>query len=155
MSAHKAAVESKQQKLNAVQSAVIVESNTHKVIDVAKRNKGLGINVYESASFLDALVLGDSYGAMALEPNTGFVLIDSEAQKTANNELDKIISEGEVVSCDPGCWRGCLQMKATKEVVFSCINTCGCGYESPNLLLLAPNAFDPIEKPGISLLFIS
>lgn len=38
-------------------------------------------------------------------------------------------------NCKPSCWRKCLQMRNETQV-FSCVDEWGCGYESPQLLLL-------------------
>lgn len=57
---------------------------------------------------------------------------------TESSEFKKIISKvmDESEYCDPTCWRQCLQKRATKDEIFNCVNNCGCGYESPNLLVI-------------------
>ena len=70
--------------------------------------------------------------------------------------VNEILTENDY--CDPDCWRQCLQVRdAPKEATFKCIDRCGCGYESPQLMLLQTETIDAAytgSSSGLILFFI-
>jgi len=69
------------------------------------------------------------------------------------NLIDESMEESH--SCDPDCWRSCLQMREEKDEVFKCIKKWGCGYESPQLLLLKKDMVEAVAPEShFGLLFL-
>lgn len=123
----------------------IIPDIKSKVKDVVQTHKPFEFSVIDS-------LVADSF---LFDAETGYI----DAELAINNEFNALlgypIHAQQRNSCDTECWKTCMQIRATKEEVFSCINTCGCAYENPNVLLLETGGLNQkIGKEAISLTFL-
>ena len=145
------------QETSEVQTLQATENDVDQVLiaDEEKKPEPKTVIETEITSIVDSLAAVDAnIMSIGIIPETGFQVQDPENQPSLDEFQTLMQEDAEEVRCEPGWWRTCLQMEATKDQVFTWIQDWGCAYESPNLLLLEGDAFKNVEEQPYGFGFI-